>query len=313
MIKILITGPLGQDGILLTEIIQEDYELHGVCRMMTPIERLKEHNKKFNINLCLSELTDFNYVNQLIKTIKPDVVVNFAGETDVINPWEDTYRTFEHNYIIPSNILNSIVKQNKDIFFFQASSSLMYGRSNEKIITEESKTSPMYPYGISKLAVHNLMSEYRIKYGIKCSSGIFFNHESYYRSDKFVSKKISSLVGQIIKGENKKIKLYGLNFNRDISHAKDFMSGVKLIIDNKINDDFVFSSGVSTNMFEFAKKFFTLHNLNFYDYIDYEESKNLSIDYNIIGNNFKLKSIGWEPKYNVDELIIDMIKKELKK
>jgi len=310
MKKILITGPLGQDGVILTELLQDKYELHGVCRMTYPIKKLNDHKKNYNIDLCMSELTDIGYVDWLIKNLNPDIIINFAGETDVINPWLDTYKTFEQNYIIPSNILDSIVKHNKNIFFFQASSSLMYGRSDEKIITENSKFSPMYPYGVSKLTTHNLINEYRHQYGLKCSSGIFFNHESNYRNDKFISKKLSTLVSEIIKGNNNRLKLYDLNFNRDISHAEDFMRGVELIIENEINDDFIFSSGHLTNVLEFSKKFFSLHNLNFYDYIDYTDSGNYPNDYSIIGDNSKLKSIGWEPKYDINGLITDMVNKE---
>ena len=90
------------------------------------------------------------------------------------------------------------------------------------------------------------------------------------------------------------------------------MNGLKIIIDNKIDDDFIFSSGVSTNILEFSKTFFSLHNLNFNDYIDYTDSENYVNDYNIIGDNTKLKSIGWEPKYNINDLILDMVNKELK-
>jgi GDP-D-mannose dehydratase len=89
------------------------------------------------------------------------------------------------------------------------------------------------------------------------------------------------------------------------------MRGVELIIENEINDDFIFSSGHLTNVLEFSKKFFSLHNLNFYDYIDYTDSGNYPNDYSIIGDNSKLKSIGWEPKYDINGLITDMVNKEI--
>lgn len=312
MKKIIITGPLGQDGIILTELLHNNYELYGICKVGYPSELISEHKKKYKINLLTSDLTKKDCVDNLIKTIKPNIIINFAGETNVINPWSNPINTFEQNFFIPSNILNSILKFDETIFFFQSSSSLMYAKSLNKIINEKSKFSPMFPYGISKLSAHILLNEYRNNFKINCSSGIFFNHESFYRNKNFISKKISTLVGQIIKGEKKTIKLYDLNFNRDISHAKDFMNGVKLIIENNINDDFIFSSGVSTNVFDFSKKFFTLHNLNFYDYVDYSDSNNYDNDYNIIGNNKKLKSIGWKPEYTIDNIITEMVNKELK-
>jgi GDPmannose 4,6-dehydratase len=312
MKKILITGPLGQDGIVLTKLLEDKFELFGVCKMLTPIQRLNEHSKNHKIKLCLSDLTNQESVDILIQTINPDIIINFAGETNVINAWDNISQTFEQNFKIPSNILTSIVKYNKDIFFFQSSSSLMFGRSDSHIISEADKYDPMYPYGISKLCAHNLLNEYRKNYNIKGCSGIFFNHESFYRSEKFITKKISKLIARIINGDIDKIKLFNLNFNRDISHAEDFMRGVEIIIENSINDDFVFSSGVSTNMLELSEKFFKLHNLNFYDYIDYNDNMNYPNEYNLIGDCTKLKSIGWEPKYSINDLILDMVDKEIK-
>ena len=311
MKKVLITGPLGQDGIILTKMLENDFELYGACRLLTPIERLQTHSKKYKIELCLSDLTNLDSVDVLIQTIKPDIIVNFAGETDVINPWGNISQTFEQNFTVPSNILTSIVKHNRNIFFFQSSSSLMYGRTEKTIINENDKPDPMYPYGISKLCSHNLLNEFRKTYNIKGSSGIFFNHESTHRGEKFITKKLSKLINNIINGDSEKIRLFNLNFNRDISHADDFMRGVKLILENEINDDFIFSSGKSTNMLELSKNFFTLHNLNFYDYIDYYDDGNYSNEYNLIGDNTKLKSIGWEPKHDINYLITDMVSNEI--
>jgi GDPmannose 4,6-dehydratase len=308
--KILITGPLGQDGIILTELLQENHDLYGICRHQTPLEKITEHKKKYDINLITSDLTDFNSVESQIKNIQPNIIINFAGETDVINPWSDVNNTFKQNFIIPYNILETITRHDRDIFFFQSSSSLMYARTNENIINENSKTSPMFPYGISKLSTHNLLNEYREKYGLKGSSGIFFNHESVHRGPKFITKKLSVLINKILNGNHDKIGLFNLNFNRDISHAYDFMRGVKLILENELNDDYIFSSGKSTNMLEFSKNFFTLYNLDFYDYIDYYDNGEYSNDYNLIGDNTKLKSIGWEPKYDINNLITDMVKNE---
>jgi GDPmannose 4,6-dehydratase len=309
--KILITGALGQDGRILTNSLQNDYEIYGICRPSTQDEVILNHEKKFNINLSKIDLSDYNSVLNLIKTIKPNCIVNFAGNTDVINPWDNVHQIFQNNCIIPVNLLESIVKTDPSIFLFQSSSSLIYARSKNEIIDENSNFSPMYPYGISKLFSHNLLNEYRIKYGINCSSGIFFNHESFYRNPKFLSKKIAILIKDILNGYDRQINLYDLNIFRDISHAYDFMNGVKNIIDNSTNDDFIFSSGELTNMYEFVESFFTLHNLEMNEYVNYVEYGNKHETHSIRGDNSKLKSIGWNPKYNIEQLIIDMVKEEI--
>ncbi len=311
MQRILITGPLGQDGKIITEKLRNYYDLFGVCRIKTPLQVFNDHQKKFGINLVMSDLSDLNSVDCLIQNVNPDVIINFAGETDVLTPWGDINKTFEQNVTIPLNLLNSIVKLNRDIFFFQASSSLMYARSQDLIINEKSNFSPLFPYGISKLTAHNFVNEYREKFSLKACSGIFFNHESFHRSEKFLSKKLSKLVSSIIQGRPYKISLYDLNYYRDVSHAEDFMAGVKLIVDSRINDDFVFSSGESTHVLEFCKRFFTLHNLEFEDYVDYTDSDTYEHQYKIIGDNSKLKSLNWLPKHNTDSLILEMVNKEL--
>jgi GDPmannose 4,6-dehydratase len=308
--KIIITGALGQDGTILTDLLQDNHELYGIIKINSDKLILHKNRNANKIKLISCDLSDIISVENLIKKINPEIIINFAGETDVINPWGDISKTYEQNFVIPANILTSISKYNKEIFFFQSSSSLMYGRSKDTIINEESKPSPMYPYGIVKLSTHHLLNEFRIKYDIRCSSGIFFNHESVYRNEKFITKKLSKLVSSILKGEKKKLELFDLNYNRDISHAEDFMNGVKLIIENKINDNFVFSSGISTNMLEFSQKFFSLHNLIFDDYINYKDS-GIYDNYDLIGDNTKLKSLGWTPRYGIDELIKNVVEEEL--
>lgn len=313
MKKILITGPLGQDGLILTKLLQNEYELYGVCRVETKKEVIDYHEKKFKIKLYNTNILDFKSINNLIKIIKPNVIINLAGETNIINPWLNVETTFNQNFLITLNLLESIKKNDLNTYFFQASSSLMYGRSKEKKITENSCLAPLHPYGVSKASSHYILTEFKKKYNIKGCSGIFFNHESQYRNENFISKKLSKLVSKILKGNEEKIKLYDLNYYRDISHANDFMVGVKMIIEKEIDDNFVFSSGKLTNMLDFSNKFFSIYNLKFSDYISYTDSNNYSNEYFLYGDNSKLKSLGWEPQYNVDDIIKDMVNNELNK
>ncbi len=296
---------MGQDGTILNEILKNEYEVHGVCRIDSEEIKLENFKKKYCKNLHLIDLSKKNEVGEIIKKIDPEIIINFAGETNVINPWENVRETFEQNFFIVSNILEEIKKINTDIFFFQSSSSLMYARSNEIKIDENSNFSPMYPYGISKLSSHLLVNEYRKKFNIKCSSGIFFNHESPYRNEKFLSKKVSNFVKKILLGEDLKINLNNLNIYRDISHAEDFMKGVKIIVENKVNEDFIFSSGELISMKKFVNLFFEMFNLNFEDYLIYSEENNET--YKIYGDNSKLKSLGWNPEFRIEDLVRQMV------
>lgn len=311
MKSILITGILGQDGTILSELISGEYNIIGVVSEETENNRIVNflENKK-NIKIIKSDITNENNVISILKKINPDVVINFAGISNVFNPWEDLDKIYTYNCKIPQNFLKGISDFNREIFFIQSSSSLIYGRSNLMIANEKSPTIPMYPYGISKLYSHNLINEFRHKFNLKCTSAIFFNHESFYRSKNFLSKRVSTAVSKILNGENIKLELNSLESFRDISHAEDFMNGIKLIIDNKINEDFIFSSSSLIKIEDFVRLFFTLYQLDFEKYVNVLDNKRYD-DFCLIGDNSKLKSIGWKPKYNVEELIKDIINKEL--
>jgi GDPmannose 4,6-dehydratase len=308
--KVLITGALGQDGTLLTELLLDEFIIFGVCKPDTDNNRINLHKSNYNIELYSIDLTNYNETYDLINTLKPDIIVNFAGVTDVMNPWEDIDNTYKQNCQIPSNILKSISKVDNKIYFFQSSSSLMFARSNQNEINENSALSPMFPYGVTKTYSHNLLNEYRIKYGIRGCSGIFFNHESPQRSDIFLSKKLAKFISKILKGENIKLNLFDLNNYRDISHAKDFMRGVKLIITSQVDDDFIFSSGKLTNLLEFTTQYFKQFNLEINQLVNYVDN-NKSPDYKIYGDNSKLKSLGWEPEYTIESLINEMVNNEI--
>ena len=309
--KVLIAGIFGQDGTILSNLIKKDYDVIGVVRVGSSEEKIKQFVKESEIKIHRLDLLDYELTKDFIKSEKPEIIVNFAGHTDVISAWDDPKKTLLYNSLIPLHIMESIKNFSDEIFFFQASSSLMYSNSNEHIINENSKYSPLYPYGISKLQTHLLLNEYRKKYNLKCSSGIFFNHDSYYRNEKFLSKKVAKFVVSILNGKYGKLSLGDLNSYRDISHADDFMLGVEMIINNKINEDFIFSSGVSTKILDFVKLFFDFTNLDFEKYVTFEKKLIRDSDYNIIGDNSKLKSFGWVNNYDIKSLVSNMIQDEI--
>ena len=299
---ILIIGILGQDGQYLSSLFNGD-SVFGICRPNTNIDRMSK-------NMFTTDFTDYKEVKVILNHIKPDVIINFAGVTNVFNPWDELTMTHTQLIDIPMNILRYMVEENRNIFLFQASSSLMYGKSIISEITETTPLNPLYPYGIDKAYIHNIIGDYRSKFGLKCCSGIFFNHDSPLRGSGFLSKKVAKFIASVIKGNDEILKLGSLDSYKDISHAKDFMSGVKLIIDHDLSEDFVFSSGSAIKTHDFVKLFFDLHNLDFKKYVvlsDNGRNENMML----FGNNNKLKSVGWKPEYGVNELILEMVKNEL--
>lgn len=310
--NIVILGPLGQDGKLLSSILDEDnYNVFGICKENTDISRIKFHEENFNSKIFSTDLTSYLNVKNVLDDIKPDIIVNFCGITNVFNPWEDMDVMFKQNCTIPLNIMEYISKNNKDIFFFQSSSSLMYGRSEKNHISHLSNFSPIYPYGITKLYTHTFLNEYRKNFNIKCSSGIFFNHESQYRGENFITKKVAKFISKIIKGEQGILKLGDLSSKRDVSHAIDFMYGVKHIIENELNDDYIFSSCKLVSTRELVELFFSKYGLIMDDFVIQDETLKRKDDICVYGDNTKLMLTGWKPKKNLNDLVVDMVEFEL--
>jgi GDP-mannose 4,6-dehydratase len=176
----------------------DGYEVFGV---------IKPNTNSLQKNTISLDLTDIKNVEFVISKVKPTHIFNFAGVSDVFNPYDNLEFSYQQNCLIPQNFLNSILKIDKTIRFFQSSSSLMYGRSTINKINEETPTSPIYPYGITKLYSHNLIKEYREEFDLFCSSGIFFNHDSEKRGDKFLTQKIILGIKDILNKKTNTIKL----------------------------------------------------------------------------------------------------------
>lgn len=313
MEKILIIGVLGQDGTLLSSILPKDkYEIFGVSRPNSNINKIEHHIKNFDTRFYFSDFTNYENVVDICSKIKPNIIVNFAGVSNVFKPWDNVDSIYQNNCQLPLNVLDYIRNYNREIFLFQSSSSLIYGRSKNSHVNHLSQYAPIYPYGITKLYTQNFMAEYRENFNIHCSNGVFFNHESEYRGKDFLSKKVAKFVSDILKGGDGKLKLGNLESKRDISHAKDFMSGVFHIIENKFNDDFIFSSNHSVKIEDFVKLFFLKYNLDFNEFIELDTNLVRTNEPNVYGDNTKLSLTGWKPKLKIDDIVSDMVEFELK-
>jgi GDPmannose 4,6-dehydratase len=310
--KILILGPLGQDGKILSSILESDeYEIFGICKENTNTNRILFHEKNFNTKIFCGDLTKYNYVEDVLNKINPNIIVNFCGITNVFNPWDNVDEIFSQNCTIPMNILKYMTKKNNDIFFFQSSSSLMYGRSKKEHINHLSNFAPLYPYGVTKQYTHNFISEYRNNFNLKCSSGIFFNHESQYRGENFLTKKVSKFISKILNGDDGVLKLGDLSSKRDVSHALDFMFGVKHIIENNLNNDYIFSSCKLITTRDLVNLFFKKYNLKMENYVIEDLNLKRKEEPTIYGDNTKLLLSGWKQKKSLDDLIFDMVEFEL--
>jgi GDPmannose 4,6-dehydratase len=250
-------------------------------------------------------------VYNFVKKIKPTHIFNFAGETNVFNPYSNIQNTWKQNFHIPMNIIESIRKIDTSIRFFQSSSSLMYASGENTIINESTQINPLYPYGISKASVFQLTKELRKKENLFLCTGIFFNHDSERRGDNFFTQKVILGLRDILNKKIDKLVLGSLDIQKDLSYAGDFMDGVKLQMEDAKPEDYIFGSGKLILLRDFVREAFEFFDLNYENYVISKSN----IDSNqrpLVSNPSKIKeNLGWKTKTNVQELIKIMIKNKI--
>ena len=256
--KALITGISGQDGAYLAEnLLEIGYEVFGTYRRTSSVNfwRLEELGIKNHPNLTLVEydLTDLGNTISLLDKIEPDEIYNLAAQSFVGVSFEQPITTANITGIGPVHILEAIKLVNKKIKFYQASTSEMFGEVQSIPQTEETDFYPRSPYGVAKLYAHWMTINYRESYGIFGSSGILFNHESPLRGQEFVTRKITDSLAKIKLGKLDVLELGNLDAKRDWGFAKDYVEGMRLMLQAKEPDTFVLATNVTTTIRDFVK------------------------------------------------------------
>jgi GDPmannose 4,6-dehydratase len=256
--KALITGISGQDGAYLAEnLLERGYKVFGTYRRTSSVNfwRLEELGIKNHPSLTLVEydLTDLGNTISLLDKIEPDEIYNLAAQSFVGVSFEQPITTANITGLGPVHILEAIRLVNKKIKFYQASTSEMFGEVQSIPQTEETDFYPRSPYGVAKLYAHWMTINYRESYGIFGSSGILFNHESPLRGQEFVTRKITDSLAKIKLGKLDVLELGNLDAKRDWGFAKDYVEGMRLILQAKEPDTFVLATNVTTTIRDFVK------------------------------------------------------------
>ena len=316
----LITGITGQDGSYLAELLlSKGYKVHGIIRRVAledEIHRLWRIRKILNdITLHPGSLESYARIFNLIQKIKPDEIYHLGAQSYVGYSFEDEFSTFSMN-INGTHYMLSALREfaNKEVKFYFAASSEMFGKSNEVAQNESTPFHPRSAYGISKVTGYHLVQNYREAYKLHASSGILFNHESPRRGFEFVTRKISFGVARIKKGLQKKIKLGNIESKRDWGHAKDYVNAMWLMLQQKNPDDYVIGTGKQNTVEEFAKKAFDYVNLNYKDHITIDKNliRPAEVDTLLADYSKAKKILKWEPKITFDELVANMVEEDLK-
>ena len=315
--KALITGITGQDGPYLAKLLLEkDYKVYGLLprRSKQDFYNLEFLNIKDDIEYSVGDVTDYNCMLKVISKVKPDEVYNLAAQSFVGNSWDLSSVTTEINAIGPLNILNAIRVVNKNIKFYQASTSELYGNSIEKIQDENTKFQPSSPYAIAKLHAYWTTINFRESYNMFCCNGILFNHESPLRGIEFVTRKISDGVAQIFHGKKESISLGNIDSKRDWGFAGDYVEAMWLMMQNKKPDDYVIATNKQYSIKDFLKiSFNEIGIIDWENYIKIDKNFKRPVDVTSLRGNYdKAKiNLGWTPKTSFKELVKMMVKEDL--
>jgi len=263
-IKSLIFGISGQDGSYLSHfLINKGHEVCGTTRNSSKnnLKNLVRLGILKKVKIIKCNIVDFLGVKKLIKIIKPDEIYYLCGKSSVTQSFTNPVDSFKSNTLGLLNILDIVKKTNKKIKIFNAVSGQFYGNRKNSVYNEKSYIDPQSPYGVSKASSFWLTKIFREWYGIKCCSGILFNHESPLRSNEFVTKKIINHCKLIKKGKLKHLYLGNINIYRDWGWAPEYVEAMYLMLRQKHPKDLVIGSGKRHSLRSFVYEVFRLLNI----------------------------------------------------
>ncbi|MBN8702786.1 MAG: GDP-mannose 4,6-dehydratase [Bacteroidetes bacterium] len=337
----LITGITGQDGAYLAELLlSKGYTVHGLKRRSSlfntdRIDHLykDQHEKGVKLFLHYGDLTDSTNLIRIVQEVQPDEIYNLAAQSHVKVSFETPEYTANADAIGTLRLLEAIkiLGLEKKTKFYQASTSELYGLVQEIPQKETTPFYPRSPYGVAKLYGFWITKNYREAYGMFACNGILFNHESPIRGETFVTRKITRAVAKIHLGLQEKIYMGNIDSERDWGHAKDYVEGMWMMLQQKEADDYVLATGKKISVRRFIdlafkevgidiewqgkeenEKGINKANGKILVEIDKKYYRPAEVDL-LVGDASKAyKNMGWKPKYTVEDLIKEMVASDLK-
>ena len=264
----LITGITGQDGSYLAELLLEKgYDVVGMVRRTSTVNFHRIQHIQDRITLVSGDMLDQVSLIRILEEHQPTEVYNLAAQSFVPASWSQPVFTGEATALGVTRVLDAIKTINKDIRFYQASSSEMFGKVVEVPQKETTPFYPRSPYGVAKVYGHWITVNYRESYDMHCTSGILFNHESPRRGLEFVTRKISHHVAKIKLGLTDELRLGNLDARRDWGYAGDYVQAMWLMLQQDTPDDYVVATGDTHSIEQFLDVAFEHVNLDWHDYV----------------------------------------------
>jgi GDPmannose 4,6-dehydratase len=318
--KAFITGITGQDGFYLAEyLLNKNYEVHGTVRRSSSFntsridDLISKYSEDKQLNLHYSDLLDPSSLSLLVDQISPDEIYNLAAQSHVAVSFKNPYYSTSTSTSGVTTLLETVKKSDKEIKFYQASSSEMYGGAKKEILNESSIFEPKSPYAAGKVFAHNMTKLYRESYETFAVNGILFNHESPLRGETFVTRKISRAVGRIYHKIQTNLTLGNLEAVRDWGYAGDYVKGMWLMMQHDKPDDWVLATGETYSVKNFLEEAFGLVSLDWQDFVltDKKYERPNEVNY-LCGDPTKAKNqLGWEPEVNFKELVKKMVESDI--
>lgn len=307
--RVLITGINGMGGTFMSQLLlDKGYRVFGLTRR-------RYNPRRDGVEYVIGDLLDTESLHRCLDYVNPDEIYNLGAESQIRPSWVDTKRHLQVNGISIIDFLEYIRTKSPYIKLFNAGSSEMFGYTNESPQTEDTKFAPRNPYGSVKILAHDMIKHYRLEYDIFGCTGILYNHESNLRGVQVVTRKITNGVARISLGLSSKITLGNLDAIRDWGYVLDYCEAMWMILQQSQSDDYIISSGISRTVKDFLDSAFNVVGINDWSkYVEVDERFVRPIEkYPLVGDNTKLKSIGWVPKTSFNKMVETMVLYDIQK
>jgi GDPmannose 4,6-dehydratase len=320
--KALVTGITGQDGSYLAELLlDKGYEVHGIVRRSSTfntarIDHLCGESKSPNLHLHYGDLADGAALSRLIAHTLPDEVYNLGAQSHVKVSWDQAEYTADVTGLGVLRLLELLrdaqQSQGKEIRFYQASSSEMFG-SAAPPQGLDTPFHPRSPYACAKVYGFWQTVNHRESYDMFACNGVLFNHESPRRGETFVTRKITRAVGRIKVGLQKKLLLGNLDAKRDWGHARDYVEAMYLMLQHSEARDYVVATGEAYSVREFAEKAFQLVGLDAADFVEVDPRffRPAEVEYLLGEPQDTFDTLNWHPRTSFEELVSEMVENDL--
>jgi GDPmannose 4,6-dehydratase len=312
----LITGITGQDGSYLADfLVGRGYRVVGMVRRSSTENFTRIEHLRGRVEICQADLLDQLSLITLLRQYRPQEVYNLASMSFVPTSWEQPVLTGEFTALGVTRMLEAVRLVDRDIRYYQASSSEMFGKVQEVPQTERTPFYPRSPYGVAKLYGHWITVNYRESFDLFACSGILFNHESPRRGREFVTRKVTDGVARIMTGKTDRLVLGNLDARRDWGFAGDYVRAMWQMLQQPRPDDYVVATGETHTVRELCELAFGRAGLRWEDYvcIDPQLVRPAEVDL-LLGDAAKAKRVlGWTAEVGFAELIAMMVDVDLER